>query len=173
MPALYPSMVAPEDFCPGESVRKFITEWNVSPYVGVVTQVVPSTYKVWVQWPMGNTQEDPETLVKVNPAIFGMPTVHRDYGYSSYEKAVSDAARGPALPKRQSRRVLSTEKMAIRIAHTFANDVVGKLVDEIGVCMRSGFSDVQAYNSLFNKYGSICSDHIIRSSIQKIYTGGN
>ena len=48
MPALYPMTVAPEVFKPGDHVRKFISERSVSPYTGVVTQVVPSTYKVWV-----------------------------------------------------------------------------------------------------------------------------
>jgi hypothetical protein len=75
MPALYPSQSAPENFQVGDSVRKWVTEWNVTPFLGVVTQVVPATYKVWVQWPLGNSPEDPETLIKVNPAVSGMPTV--------------------------------------------------------------------------------------------------
>ena len=165
MPALYPMMSAPEDFCVGDCVRKFINEHEVTPFIGVVTQVVPSTYKVWVQWPIENSQESPETLIKVNPAISGMPTVHRDMGYGSYEKAISEKVRG-ALPKR-----LASVKMAIRVADTFANDVVGRLVDDISACQKGKLSDVQAYNRIFEKYGDVCSDHIIRASIKKIYQG--
>lgn len=181
MPALYPSQVAAEAFKVGECVRKFVTEWNVTPYIGVVSHVVPATCKVWVQWPLGNSPEDPETLVRVNPIFSGMPTAVIDRGYSSFEKSLSEANYG-SLPKRINparaglvmhavvpRVMTATDKMVIRIAHTFATEVIGRLVDEIGKCASSGLSDVQAYNRLFEKFGSICSDHIIRSSIEKIY----
>lgn len=178
MPALYPSMVAPEDFQVGQAVRKFITESAITPYAGVVTHVTPTTYKVWVQWPDGNTQEDPGSLIKINPAIFGMPSTFMDSGYDSIEKSLSEKVHG-VLPKTRKKpgampscgcfRMSSTDKMVIRIAHTFATNVVGKLVDDICVCQKKGMSDLQTYNAIFAKYEDICSDHIIRGSIQKIY----
>ena len=164
MPALFPMMSAPEDFRVGDCVRKFVTDSNVSPFTGIVTHIVPSTYKVWVQWPTANEQESPETLIKVNPLIYGMPTVHRDLGYSSYEKSVSEKLRG-CLPK----RVMATERMALRIAHTFAIDVVGKLIDDIVSCHDQGMGEVQTYNRVYQKYATICSDYIVRSSVQKVY----
>lgn len=226
MPALYPSMVAPESFQVGDSVRKFITEWNVTPFLGVVTHIIPATCKVWVQWPFGNTPESPERLVKVNPLVSGMPTTVVDRGYSSYEKSLSEKARGSILkrvvPSRDLVRPLvqfkegvtppgwekkvkkmkkdkdvtnpwalawwmserekkgislkattATNKMAIRIAHTFATKVIGKLVENIGNCLEEGMSDVQAYNRIFEKYGNLCSDYIIKSSIEKIYSKGD
>ena len=166
MPALYPSMVPPEAFKPGDCVRKFVTEWNVTPYVGVVTHIVPTTYKVWVQWPIEQTAESPETLIKVNPQIYGLPTVVKDMGYSSYEKQKSMQNFGIGLMPRQA---TGQEKMAIRVAHTFATDVVGKLVDDIVACNNQKLSDVQAYNQIFKKYSSICSDYIIKSSIKKVF----
>jgi hypothetical protein len=177
MPALFPSMVAPESFQVGECVRKFITDWNVTPYTGVVTQVVPKTYKVWVQWPIGISPEDPETLVKVNPAISGLPTTLVDYGYDSYEKSHSEQEHGQALPKRPDMtrpvpmpmQITASGKMAIRVAHTFASDVIGKLVMDICDYQKNGCSDVQTYNRIFSKYGSICSDHIIKSSIERVF----
>ena len=177
MPALYPSQVAPENFNTGDCVRKFITDWNVSPYTGVVTQVTPKTFKVWVQWPFGNSPEDPEALIRVNP-LFGMPTTLQDCGYDSYEKEHSDQQNGRALPKRPNINkppvlpmpmVTASDKMAIRIAHTFASDVVGKLVEDICAYKKKGCSDIQTYNRIFSKYASICSDHIIRSSIEKVF----
>ena len=177
MPALYPSQVAAEDFCVGECVRKFVTEWNITPFTGVITQIVPATCKVWVQWPMGNSPEDPETLIRVNPLISGMPTTLYDGGYNSFEKNLSDNNNNVSqeLPAKAVTRIVprvmtATDKMAIRIAHTFATTVIGKLVDEISACVTNGLSDVRAYNRTFEKFGSICSDHIIRSSIEKIYT---
>lgn len=164
MPALYPMTVAPEDFQVGDCVRKFVTEWNVTPFLGRVTHVVPSTYKVWVQWPIEHSQESPETLIKVNPSISGMPTVSKDTGYSSYEKTISEKFRG-----RLAKNDLSKEKMAIRIAHTFATKVIGKLVDDIIRHQEAGLSEVQTYNRVYSKYARTCSDHIMRTSIERIY----
>jgi len=179
MPALYPSAVAPENFPVGCCVRKFVTDINVTPYTGIVTQVTPTTYKVWVQWPVGNaTPEDPETLVKVNPAIFGMPSVCCDSGYSSYEKTKSEKTNGKfphrITPSRDLTKpmpfvITAKDKMGIRIAHTFATNVVGKLVKDICACKKEGLSDLRAYDKIFHKYGNYCSDHIIRSSVQKVY----
>ena len=181
MPALYPSQVAAESFRTGDCVRKFVTEWNVTPFLGVVSHVVPATCKVWVQWPVGNSPEDPETLVKVNPIVSGMPTAVVDRGYSSFEKDLSEKNFG-GIPKRidpsrlrshfvTPRVMTATDKMAIRISHTFATGVIGKLVDEISACVSAGLSDVQTYNRAFEKFGNFCSDHIIKSSIEKIYQG--
>lgn len=181
MPALYPSTSAPENFSVGESVRKFVTEWNVTPFMGIVTQVVPATYKVWVQWPIGNaTPEDPETLVKVNPLISGMPTIDTDCGYDSVEKSVSEKSFGkiphhvtPSRDRTAPRPMVitATAKMAIRIAHTFAADTIGTLVEDISACRKEGLSDISTYNKTFEKYGNFCSDYIIRASIQRVYEG--
>jgi hypothetical protein len=164
MPSLFPSMVAPEDFKPGDCVRKWINAWNVTPFVGVVTHLAPAACKVWVQWPIEHTSESPESLIKVNPLVYGLPTVTNDKGYSSYEKSLSEKLYG-RIPKDASER----DKMAIRIAHTFATDVVGKLVDDIIAHQNNGLTDVQTYNRIYSKYSSICSDYIMRSSIKKIY----
>lgn len=164
MPALFPMTVDPRAFKPGDHVRKFISERSVSPYTGVVTHVVPSTYKVWVEWPIGPMQEDPEFLVKVGP-LEGPPVSIRDTGYGSYEKGLSEKFRG-SIPK----RILATNKMAIRVAYTFATNVIGKLVDDIVVCHKSGLNDLQTYNRIYHKYADVCSDHIMRSSVKKIYS---
>ena len=164
MPALYPMMVAPEDFKPGDTVRKFINDQCVTPFCGVVTHIVPATCKVWVQWPIEHSQESPETLIKVNPFVFGLPSVTKDKGYDSYEKSLSERLYG-MIPKGASEQ----DKMALRIAHTFATDVVGKLVDDIVDQRKNGLSDVQTYYRIFPKYSSICSDYIIQSSIKRVF----
>ena len=181
MPALYPSQSAPEDFQVGDCVRKWVTEWNVTPFIGVVTHIVPATFKVWVQWPLGSSPEDPETLVKVNPEISGMPTVHLDSGYDSYEKQQSEGHCGKIphriTPSRDLTKPIpmmaltASNKMAIRIAHTFATNVIGKLVDDIVRYKNQKLSDVQTYNRVYEKYAAVCSDYIMRSSIGRIYSG--
>jgi len=60
MPALYPMGVAPEDYSVGDTVKWFIDQNAISPYVGKVTHIVPATNKVWVVWPVGgSTQHNP------------------------------------------------------------------------------------------------------------------
>jgi len=164
MSALYPMMASPEDFKPGDCVRKFVTMSNVTPFCGVVTHLAPVAGKVWVQWPVETASESPETLIKVNPMIFGFPTVTKDHGYNSYEKEMSEKLYG-RIPKKATEQ----DKMAIRIAHTFATEVVGKLVGDIVDCKNKSLTDVQAYNRIYDKYSDICSDYIIQSSIKKVY----
>ena len=160
---LFPITAIPQDFSVGDPVRKWVSERSVTPYVGVVTNLLPSIYKVDVQWPRGNVREDPEELIKVHP-IFGLPTVKTDSGYSSYDKSVSEKLYGQ-IPKRMG----SSKRMSLRIAHTFANKVIGNLIDNICEHQVQGLSDIQAYDRIYRKYSSICSDHVMRTSIEKIY----
>jgi len=163
MPALYPMTSAPEDFCVGDTVRKWVSERSVTPYVGIVTNIHPGIHKLDVQWPRGNMREDPEEIIKVNP-IFGIPSVSQDTGYGSYDKSLSEKLHGK-IPK----RVMPSDKMPIRIAHTFANKIIGNIVDDIVDCYKGNLNEVQAYNQVYRKYSNTCSDFIIRSSIQKVY----
>jgi len=156
-------MTAPESFRPGDCVRKFTTSNRVTPYVGTVTHVIPKTYKVWVQWPMGNSQEDPETLIIVTPFV-GMPVALQDGGYDSCEKQRSERMFGKAL-----RPMTADDKMVLRVAHDFATDVVGRLLQDVGEYQGKGLNDIQAYNRIYEKYGSHCSDHILRMAVAKVY----
>jgi hypothetical protein len=164
MATLFPSMVDVESFSPGDCVRKFESTSKVTPYTGIVTHIVPATYKVWVQWPLEVSAESPETLVRVNPEFFGMPSAIKDKGYNSYEKNVSEQLYG-RIPKAAS----SVDKMAIRVAHTFATDIIGKLVTDIAENHKNKLSDTQAYYRIFKKYSNICSDSILKTSIKKVY----
>jgi hypothetical protein len=55
-----------------------------TPYVGIVTSVIPSTNKVEVQWPYGMGIEDPWDLIKVNPMLHP-PVVKEDRAYKTYQ----------------------------------------------------------------------------------------
>ena len=72
--ALYPSLVAPEDFRPGDVVRKIFGDFRVTEYTGIILAVHPTTQTVDVRWPYGIGFENPQDLVRVNP-FFEPPTV--------------------------------------------------------------------------------------------------
>jgi len=82
---LFPMRVSPQDFKKGDVVKKIYMDNIQTPYVGVVTTVIPSTNKVEVQWPHGTGLEEPWELIKVNP-ILNPPVVKKDKAYDSYQK---------------------------------------------------------------------------------------
>ncbi len=65
--ALYPNLVAPEDFRPGDVVKKIFGDLRVTPYLGVVLAVHPTTNTLDIRWPYGIGFENPQDLVRVNP----------------------------------------------------------------------------------------------------------
>jgi len=68
MPALFPMTVAAEDFAIGQPVKWFISDRQVSPYVGIVAGVHPQIQKVSVVFPIGGLQQRaPEELVPLTP----------------------------------------------------------------------------------------------------------
>jgi len=178
MPALYPSTVAPEDFSIGDTVKKYFDGSQISPYTGIVTSIVPSTYKVWVKWPIGgDCQEDPEVLLKINPATQPFTPVNTDpSGYNSHEKNLSEKYFGTVRPRiiEAARRLAGTDallmsKMASRVARKFAEEVVDSVVGDILTQKESGMSDIQAYDEVYKKYANTCSDVFLRSTITKVY----
>jgi len=77
--------VNPQNFKKGDVVKKIYMDNIQTPYVGVVTAVIPSTNKVEVQWPHSTGLEDPWDLTKVNP-IINPPVVKEDKAYDTYQK---------------------------------------------------------------------------------------
>jgi hypothetical protein len=81
---LYPMRVNPLNFTKGDVVKKIYMDNIQTPYVGVVTSVIPSTNKIEVNWPSGMGMEDPWDLIKVNP-LLNPPTVREDKAYKTYQ----------------------------------------------------------------------------------------
>ena len=81
---LYPMRVTPAMFDRGDVVKKIFMDNIQTPYVGVVTAIIPSTNKVEVQWPYGMGIEDPWDLMKVNPMLHP-PVVQEDRAYKTYQ----------------------------------------------------------------------------------------
>jgi len=82
---MFPMMVSPQDFKINDVVKKIYMDNIQTPYVGIVTSVIPSTNKVEVQWPHSTGLEDPWDLTKVNP-ILHPPVVKKDKAYDTYQK---------------------------------------------------------------------------------------
>lgn len=183
MPGIFPHPSgSAENYKVGDQVKWFTSEKSISPYVGVVTQVCPGINKVWVDFPIGgNQQKDPTELILITPFV-GTTPVNEDTGYSSYDKMVSEENYGTLrdVVKKMAKTMVSKEttktaseerisKMASKVAGCFADTVVTKLASDVVSCIHKGMTDIQAYQGLYPKYASICSDVLMRSAISKIY----
>jgi len=184
MPALFPNAAAAESFKVGQQVKWFINEGAVSPYIGRVSEVCPGINKVWVEWPIGgNTQMDPTDLIIVTAESDGISQIDKETGYGSFDKEKSKKNFGDLQPRslvRLANKIASEisgemesdfrrSVQAEDIAQKFASDVIEKVSSDILDCKKSGMSDVQAYCEVYPKYENICSDHLMRFAIGKIY----
>ena len=186
MPGIFPHPSgSAENYNVGDQVKWFTSEKSISPYVGVVTQVCPGINKVWVDFPIGgNQQKDPTELILITPFV-GTTPVNEDTGYSSYDKTISEENYGTLQEKvkKMAKTMVSKEtpvsvktaseerisKMASKVAEGFADTVITKLASDVVNCINQGMTDIQAYQGLYPKYASICSDVLMRSAISKIY----
>lgn len=171
------------NFKVGDAVKWVISETQISPYVGVVSEICPGINKVWVEMPVGGNQQfDPVDLILV-PREQGIPLVQRNTGYSSYDKERSHQDFGTfdnpkviklaeeVLAKRLNMDVgtYRLSKMASDIAQKYATDFIDKIASDIVSCKSNGKTDIQAYQDIYKKYAFKCSDGFIKSAIQKIY----
>lgn len=166
----------------GDPVRWMISQTDISPYIGKVSEVCPGINKVWVEFPVGgNQQVDPSELIIVPPEQ-GVSPVQFSTGYSSYDKEISHRNYGtlsdPKVVKLAKSLIAkaSSEKneeyrissLASKVANTFATDTVEKLASDILKCFEKGMNDISTYQSVYNKYGSKCSDGFLRHAVQSI-----
>jgi hypothetical protein len=172
------------NFKVGDSVKWVISETQISPYVGKVSEICPGINKIWVEMPVGGNQQfAPEDIILVPPEQ-GISPVQHSTGYSSFDKERSHKERGE-LGDRMKVTKLAEEilakkfnidvdtyrisKMASTIAKKFATDVVEKVAADILDCRNNKLTDIQAYQTIYKKYATKCSDGFIRHAIQKIY----
>lgn len=170
------------NFKVGDPVRWMVSQTQISPYVGKITEICPSINKVWVEFPIGgNQQRDPSELILVPPEQ-GISPVQYSTGYSSYDKEISHRDYGtlsdPKVVKLAQALVSKTAgtdndaakvtKMASKVASEFAERTVEKLSRDILACFDRGMNDVSTYQTIYEKYGNRCSDGFIRHAIEKI-----
>jgi hypothetical protein len=185
MPGIFPHSVGAEDYKVGQPVKWYVNEREISPYVGVITEIAPASNKVYVEWPVGgNQQMDPTDLIIVTKEQ-GESPIKKETGYSSYEKEKSKKNFGEFSPKSVKKLAeklaaatqsldadeYRTRKMASNIARKFASDVVEKLASDVLDCRKEGLSDIEAYQTVYANYEDVCSDQFLRLAIGKIYEG--
>ena len=188
MPGLFPNpSAAPEAFKPGDQVKWYVNEREISPYVGKVTEIVPAIHKVWVEWPVGgNRQHSPEELIKV-PSFVGIAPIQEESGYSNYDKAKSQEDYGTMSSKtmpsviKLAKKIAAEEegltveeaaikKLASDVATKFASNVVDKIAEDVTSCLKKDMTDIQTYQAIYPQYKNACSDTFLRSAIEKIYS---
>lgn len=186
MAALYPISVAAEDFKVGDNVKWFTSSVDVSPYVGKVVAISPKTYKVWVTWPIGETQQHaPEELILV-PKYQGMSVVQEDNGYDSYDKQISAKTFGTLNPSvrekaaglvasNHERLISASEKMASfrknaeELAVTHSETLAGMLMSDACDLKKEGKTAMQAYDTLYNKHSHCVPDELIKQALTQEY----
>jgi len=190
MPALFPMGVAPEDFSVGDTVKWFIDQNAVSPYLGKVTHIVPATNKVWVVWPVGgSTQHNPEELIIIPPEQ-GVSPINTDAGYSSFEKSKSEKFFGtlnPKVIKKLASNIVATKdenlsdalasdqlgdsanKLASKVASSYIDKFVGKIQEDVKLCKNASLNDLQAYNKVYGRYSKVASDTFIKDQVFAVY----
>jgi len=160
---LFPMQSSVLNFRVGDHVKKLspsnVNENNV---VGVVSHILPKTYKINVQWPYGNTQEAPEEVYKVNPNQFPA-TVAYDSSYSSWENAQSERNFG-SLPKRPHMEHRLASKVSLR--HL---DKVSSLIAEVEAHKAEKLSALQAYVKLSSKHSKDVGDALLRELVSNVY----
>jgi len=163
------------NFRPGDPVKWFITEKDISPYIGRVTEICPKINKIWVDFQVGgNQQMDPMDLILIPPTQ-GLSPIKEETGYSNYDKTVSKENFGDmetvlsGVSFKDIAKKKAIKKMASEVVYKFATEVTEKLSTDILGCMRQGMSDIQAYQELYPRYEKSCSDGFMRIAIDKIY----
>lgn len=166
------------NFKVGDPVRWMVSQTQISPYVGKVSEVCPGINKLWVEFPVGgNQQMDPSELILVPPEQ-GISPVQFSTGYSSYDKEISHRDYGTLsdpkvmklaqnlVPKESDRsKVL---KLASQVAHNYSEHTLSKISSDILDCFKKGFNEISTYQFVYEKYSSICSDGLLRHAIRKI-----
>lgn len=152
---LYPMAVNPLNFTRGDSVKKIYMDNITTPYVGLVTSVIPSTNKVEVQWPYGVGLEDPWDLIKVNPLIHP-PVVKQDKSYKTYQNQKAQKYNEDYCKKLDHYSVLND----------FLNENVNPIIVKISEMYNKGLSKKEAFVQSKNFSDNF---EIVSSVLNKIY----
>lgn len=165
---LYPMMVNPLAFQRGDVVKKIISDNVTSPYVGIITSVVPSTNKVEVQWPQSIGIEDPWELIKVNP-LFNPPVVNQDHFYQSYENS-----------EKVQNHINSLRHY--NVLHDFLSEVLQPVIMRASELYNEGLSKNAAFETIseefdnramvFNALNRIFNDKINIKKSSEVYLDG-
>jgi len=148
---LYPMRVNPLNFNKGDVVKKVITDSIKTPYVGIITSVIPSTNKIEVQWPQGMGMEDPWDLIKVNPIIHP-PVVNEDKAYKTYQNELSQKYFEKIKPH--------------RVLDEYVKEEIQPLLLHASDLYNEGLSKEQSFKILSSEYDNLRS---VVEALQKVF----
>lgn len=167
------------NFKVGDQVKWMLSQDDISPYVGRVSDVCPGINKLWVEFPVGgNQQMDPSELILVPPEQ-GISPVQFSTGYSNYDKAISNRDYGTlsdpkvvklaqTLISRGQTQEEKVRKMASEVAKKYSSEVVENICDDILDGFKNGYNEVSVYDSLYKKYAGNCPDGFLRHAVSRI-----
>ena len=169
MSGIFPNEAASaENFDINASVIHSVNSKENAKQIGRVVDRDLKANKVWVQFPIGDKMSlDPTELIIATPAM-GQCVVPPIEGTVS-KKVIKLAESLSAARSNVSEEEYRTNKMASNVAHRYATDKVEKLCNDILICKQAGKNDIAAYNEIFAKYSSTCSDDFIKGAIEKVY----
>lgn len=149
---LFPMRVNPQNFKKGDVVKKIYMDNIQTPYVGVVTSVIPSTNKVEVQWPHGTGLEDPWDLTKVNP-ILNPPVVKEDKAYDTYQKRKNSEGYMKGL-------------QPYTILNDYVNEHIKPIILHASDLYNEGYSKAEAYRSLAASFDN---KDMVRTALNSLF----
>lgn len=149
---LFPMRVNPQNFQKGDVVKKIYMDNIQTPYVGVVTAVIPSTNKVEVQWPQDTGLEDPWDLIKVNP-ILNPPVVQEDKSYDTYQKRKNSDGYMKGL-------------QPYTILNDFLNEHFKPIILHASDMYNEGYSKAEAYRNLTAKFDN---REMVKTALESLF----
>lgn len=141
------------DYKVGDWVQRLLpTSGSVTPYYGRVTAVLTGIGFVDVQWPFANERVSVEELLRINPEAATYIPPSLDFGYYPGWDATKRASQ---------RRQASQYWAAERIQKGFYK--------ELARSFHAGSCELEAYASLWDRFGSSVEDSILKGEVAKFY----
>ena len=159
--ALFPFTTSPLDFRVGDFVKKIGPGFQMHETVGVVSHLLPKSFKVRVQWPYGNEIAAPEEVYAVNRRLFPATVTHNT-AYDSWENRESERLYG-ALPRRPKQGSLG-----LRIADAYISKLA-HLTDYAFQFKKMEMSGVATYLKMSSVFGKEFGDTVIREAVSAAY----
>lgn len=160
--ALFPFTTSPLDFRVGDAVKFIGPGFQNSELVGVVSHLLPKTFKVRVEWPHGNVLHAPEEVFAVNRRLFPA-TVTYSTAYDSWENRESENMYG-RLPKRPK-----VGSIGSRIAEHHL-EKLAHLTDYAFNFKKMELSGVATYLKMSSIFGTEFGDALIREAVGQAYS---
>jgi hypothetical protein len=144
-----------QNFKPGDLVTIYTGGNSASPFSGVVTHIHPEIDRVSVEWPTGNSQEDPRFLQRTTFSLH-LPAVSENTAYDSYQNQMSEKLYG---------------KLSMRIATEYANHLVEANRFASFLAQEKNLNEIEVYDNVYRNFKSYISDDAIKEIVSETFKG--